>query len=136
MKDMRKSSPDASKQNILFASEQGYLVFLNHYPQLWMVKQFGLIMSFDSPFHKERDTFSIYYHKEKGKWFFKDHVEDGLYGDVFTFIAALYKLNFKRDFKKILEITAAEIKQVEQPNKTYQLVNNATGEFITFFKEC
>lgn len=133
---MKKNNHEMAREKVLFASEQGYLVFLKHYPQLWMVKQFGLNMSLNSPFHKEQDTFSIFFNKEKGKWFFKDHIEDGHYGDVFNFIAALHSLNFKRDFKKILEITAGEIKQVQQTVNTYQLVNNDTGEFITFFKEC
>lgn len=132
---MNLKAATLSRENILKSTDKGYLFFLKYFPDLWMHKEFGLSLSFNSPFHATKGTLSVYFHAKKDKWFFKDHHGDGLYGDVFGFVAALHKLNYKRDFKKVLQIILQEMKQYDPPSHTtYKLLNQENGEYISFYK--
>jgi hypothetical protein len=131
---MRKTNI-LSKEILNTRTDNGRDYFLMHYPALWLNIRFGQYVELDSPFHNSKSTLSIYFNDAKGKWFFKDHGGQGYYGDMFSYVAYLHKLNYVKDFRRILQIIDSEIKNYQPPAfNTYKLIHNDSGAYITFYK--
>lgn len=82
-------------------------------------------ISIDSPFHKERPkSLSIYL--RYGKWQFSDHAGQNYWGDVFKFVAYTKKLDYKKDYYKILQIIN---ETVEGKNKPEEDSSESSEEF-------
>jgi hypothetical protein len=123
------------KVYLLETSNQGLNLFLKRFPELWIQIRYGQMVELNSPFTNNRKL-SVFFNEEKNKWFFKETVDGGIFGDMFSFIAHLYKLDFKRDFKKILSIIQKELATYTPPSfNSSKLINKDTGEEIVFLQE-
>jgi hypothetical protein len=123
------------KDLLLKRTEMCLLFFLKRHPEFWIQIRTKLSIEVDSPFHPGEAKMSIFYSEENGKWFFKEHGGGDHYGDMFSYVAFLHKMDFKRDFPRILAMVQVEMANY-QPffYNTYKLLNNETGEWIAFYR--
>ncbi len=91
-------------EDTLLKSDGGFKYFKSFFPQLKLRSNDNTkCISIDSPFHNERPkSLSIYL--RYGKWQFSDHAGQNYWGDVFKFVAYTKKLNYQKDYYKILQI--------------------------------
>lgn len=121
-----------TKDELNAESNQGLNFFRNRFPQLDLQIKYTIPMTFKSPFNSEQSTLSIFYSEIKKKWMFKDHGGKGHFGDMYSFVAFLHKLDFKRNFKIILKIIEEELKYFNpKVEDSYTIKNSETGEYIT-----
>jgi|ERR1035437_8645065 hypothetical protein len=121
------------RDKILATTDNGCNYFLKRFPELWMQIKYGRRVNLNSEFHDQQGTLSVYFNTNKNKWFFKDHAGKETYGDMFTYAALVNKLDFQKDFSRILTVVENEMKDFAPPSlNTYKILNNETGEYITF----
>jgi len=99
-----------SRDKILVETEQGFLVFLKFFPELIIQRKYGIQVEINSPFKNCSGKLSIFFNEGKGKWFYGMGKHSKIFGDIFGFIARLYKLDYKRDFAKIIKIIQQEMR--------------------------
>jgi hypothetical protein len=69
-----------------------------------------------NPFYKDGNP-SLCIYKSGDRWYYKDYGEPDFSGDVFSFAAAYYKLDIRRDFLEILEKMQEELEKAESEKK-------------------
>jgi hypothetical protein len=121
------------KDKLLKDYNAGLTFFLKRHPELWLQIRYGASVQIDSPFNPGVSTISIFQNEEKKKWFFKDQIDGGHFGDMFSYVGFLYNLHYAKDFRRIAGLIQQEMIGYEPPIfDTYKLKNNQTGEWIEF----
>jgi len=100
---------NTSRDKILKETEQGFLFFLKCFPSLIVTKKYGLSIELESPLPGRQGKLSVYFNDERGKWFFCFEGSNRVYGDIFMYVATLYRLDYKRNFPQILKIIEREM---------------------------
>ena len=97
-----------TRNKVLELTDNGRMLFEAYLPDLSIVGDKGE-SNIASPFTNKPNSFSVF---SWNKWLFKDYSQGGEYGDIFSFVALLHKLNLKADFVKILAIIEIKMKDM------------------------
>ncbi len=121
-------------EDTLLKSDGGFKYFKSVFPQLKLRSDDNTkCISIDSPFHNERPkSLSIYL--RYGKWNFSDHAGQSYWGDVFKFVAYTKKLNYQKDYYKILQIInetveGRNITEENSPNTNEEISITYSGDY-------
>lgn len=120
-----------SRDKILAETEQGFLVFLKFFPTLIVQRKYGIQVDLVSPFRNYPGKLSIYFNEDKGKWFYGMGKDSKIFGDIFGFIARLYRLDYQKDFAKIVKIVQQEMRSFDpEVLEESQRIELCDGEWL------
>lgn len=95
------------REEILRLTNNGYNIFSYYLPNVDINKK----KTFKSPFYDDKKPSCSIFKGRDGTWLFKDHGDGGFYsGDAFWFVATMFNYHPQKDFPKVLEQIAKDLR--------------------------